>query len=215
MQLGNEWKNINHAYISSASDVEDIWHMLGENLSYYKKGNPDALELVLETFGVDESRALYDWSIRKPFAGGKSDGRKVAVISAISITTEAQNALLKLFEEPAPHTHFFLMVPSSRMLLSTLLSRVQILQSAELPVGKKGEEFLRGNISERFKIIAPIVKSKDKSRARQLLYDLTRLSKSEKVLEAERYLAGRSPSIKMILEYLAVTMVQSNKINNK
>lgn len=203
MDLGKDWNKINHAYVSSGQP-EDIWQLL-QNLGYSKAGNPDAWEIVSETFGVDEARELYGWSVKKPFG----EGRKVAVIAAQSITTEAQNALLKLFEEPAPRTHFFLLVNSPQALLPTLLSRVHLLPPEGSETKSKGEEFLHADISKRFKIANPIIKAKDKSRAKSLVHELVRLTRDERVSQAEKYLAGRSPSIKIILEYLATTMLES------
>jgi len=48
------------------------------------------------------------------------------LISADFITEEAQNALLKVFEEPTAGTHFFVVSPQD-ILLSTLRSRVQTI----------------------------------------------------------------------------------------
>lgn len=181
--------------------------MLGK-LGLSRAGNPDVLLLELETFGVDESRSLSEWAIRKPFG----DNRKVAVISAAAVTVEAQNALLKLFEEPPLKTHFFLLTPQARSLLATLLSRVHMLGENADGLLDKAEKFISLDVGGRLKLISPIVKNKDKEKARLLVSALCQLSRDERALQAEKYLSGRSPSVKIILEHLAVVMVDSKHV---
>ena len=62
-------------------------------------------------------------------------GKKIFVISTNSITREAQNSLLKIFEEPTEGTHFFLILSSSRILIPTLKSRLHVIPS----ISSKGE----------------------------------------------------------------------------
>jgi DNA polymerase III gamma/tau subunit len=78
-----------------------------------------------ETFGVDEGRELKEAQLSKSFGGGK----KIFVISFETITVEAQNSLLKVFEEPTPDTHFFLISRTGSRLLPTLRSRIVFLQT--------------------------------------------------------------------------------------
>lgn len=56
-----------------------------------------------------------------------SSTRCVVIVDADCMTIEAQNALLKLLEEPPLNTHFILTSSSKRKLLSTVLSRVNEL----------------------------------------------------------------------------------------
>lgn len=57
------------------------------------------------------------------------------VLAFQSLTNEAQNALLKLTEEPPAHTRIILIVPSEHLILSTLRSRLlrRTAGSAEEP----------------------------------------------------------------------------------
>jgi hypothetical protein len=207
-------EKLNHAYVSSVLGQEDIWLLLAP-LGVERKGNPDVLELEVETFGVDEARYLSEWAIKKPFG----NNLKIAVITALSVTVEAQNALLKLLEEPPERTHFFLLASQVKSLLPTLLSRVHILGGVLDVESDKAKKFISGNISERFKIISPIVKNKDKEKARSLVSALSRLTKDlpdgkagERLSQAERYLSGRSPSVKIILEHLATLVLDSKHV---
>src|SRR3989344_5144331 len=59
-------------------------------------GNPDLYIRRYEKFGIEEARALRELASLKSLSG-----KALFAIGAVSITTEAQHALLKLFEEPA------------------------------------------------------------------------------------------------------------------
>src|SRR3989344_450644 len=70
-----------------------------------------------EQFGVDDAREL------RALASLKHDEGSLFLVGAASITSEAQQALLKLFEEPQQGITFVLIV-SHGVLLSTLKSRM-------------------------------------------------------------------------------------------
>ena len=85
-------------------------------------GNPDFWQGDYNVFKIADSRKINEAHLNKPV---KYD-RKIFVISANFITKDAQNSLLKIFEEPNPGTHFFVIMPQN-ILLSTLRSRMQIV----------------------------------------------------------------------------------------
>lgn len=63
--------------------------------------------------------------------------RRIIVIEdAHTMTQEAQNALLKLLEEPPRDTVFLLTAPSSKLVRQTILSRCQVLQIVRPPKQK-------------------------------------------------------------------------------
>ena len=207
--LFKNWASLHHAHVVKGASSTDLWNALKVDLAFKFQANPDANSIESETFGIDEARELSAWAIRRPFGE-----RKVAVISTSSITSEAQNALLKLFEEPTPDTYFFLVLPSLGSVLPTLLSRVQVIEVDEAKKSEQGKIFLDGDVSKRLKIIAPILKNKDKDRARNLVGEIAgdldsgvlNKEKLETILFAERALQGRAPSLKMILELLSLTL---------
>lgn len=209
-----------HAYLLRG-DAEHIARLLREAIEKKFKvsidGNPDFHESRLETFGVDEARKLKEDQSRHSFAGEK----KFFLISAFSVTHEAQNALLKVFEEPTEGTYIFLIVPSSANILPTLKSRLFDLGGVPLPDGRKGEtaeDFLRKNAPERLKSLKKIMEDKDKAAAVSLLNGLEEvLGKKikenaspeiifilEELRKGREYLNGRAPSVKMILEHLSL-----------
>ncbi len=183
-------------------------------------GNPDFSEQEFISFGIDDGRALKEMQSRHSFTEG---GKKVFVVIANSFTTEAQNSLLKIFEEPTADTHFFILSHSSQFFLPTLLSRI-VLVSPQ----KRGEketfgevvEFLKMPYAERLAFILKIAKDeKDVSRSERLIEDITsffyqkgtagkRKKEDMRILELalsyRRYSHSKAPSFKMMLEHLAL-----------
>lgn len=71
------------------------------------------------SISIERIRELYE------LTRGKSTTRRIVIIDdADQMTESAQNALLKLLEEPTPHVHFILTSHVPHRLLSTVLSRV-------------------------------------------------------------------------------------------
>jgi DNA polymerase-3 subunit delta' len=86
----------------------------------------------------------------RPFEGT----RRVFVIEAAeALADEAQNALLKTLEEPAPFVHLVLVTSEPASLLETVRSRCQVIRFAplgvEAVVGRLSELELGGNDEER------------------------------------------------------------------
>jgi hypothetical protein len=165
-----------------------------------------------ERFGIDEARELIALASLKNF------NEATFFVALSSITSEAQQALLKLFEEPQEGTTFVLLVPHGS-LLPTLRSRMlaypdPLESGPELALAK---EFLAASGKARSDLIAAVLKDEEgtKERARDLINALeTELSKQmgdpaarqalEDIAKVRDYLRDRSPSLKMLLEHLAV-----------
>lgn len=148
-------------------------------------GVVDIIYLSFELFSVDDARRLIDAASVSGIGG-----RKVIIASMTRIFHEAQNALLKIAEEPPEGTVLILCVPSEGVFLSTLRSRL-------LPIPDAGERsepaaapesvasrFLAASAAEREKIVNAILdhaksdKDETKQRARreaiELVQGLTR-----------------------------------------
>src|SRR3989338_4554984 len=122
-----------------------------------------------ERFGIDEARALGSLAALKNFT------QATFLIATPQITTEAQQALLKLFEEPQEGTTFVLIVPHG-VLLPTLRSRMLEYSSRELAPQKSSSApqalaFLKSSQKERSNMIAGLLKDEEgaKERARELV----------------------------------------------
>lgn len=171
--------------------------------------NPDVVVYEHERLGIDDARELKLRASQAPLSAGQA-----FVLVFDTATREAQNALLKLLEEPAEATYFVLVVPSIELLLPTVRSRLAYGGRArgapvELPLA---ERFLSATIGERLTLIEPLVKEKDRARVRafldaleQMLYRQgvgKRAAELREVVFVRGYADDRSASVKMLLEHL-------------
>ncbi|MBI2120945.1 MAG: hypothetical protein HYT94_04975 [Parcubacteria group bacterium] len=190
---------------------------LEEEFEIKAAGNPDFRIEDFSSFGINESRALKTMQAGRAFTEG---AKKIFIVTVNSFTFEAQNSLLKIFEEPTPDTHFFILTPSAQFFLPTLLSRAMvILGDAQNRNFTEVEKFLKNSYSRRLECALEL--SKDASRTEKFLEEVIRFyhetghegkrTKEEaRVLElADRYRTyahSRAPSLKMMLEHLALAM---------
>jgi DNA polymerase III delta prime subunit len=210
-----------HAYIIGGARESAKEHIAGLlsacNISQERGQDYAVSECV--TFSIDDARALKEWQILTPL--GK---QKVHVLYADFITLEAQNALLKTFEEPADNTHIILAVPQPEMLLETLLSRAQVI----IPTTAEGntvsaQRFLQSSVPERLTFVQKLLeKSEDEeasaqvrekalSFVNQLEEELSKKmqenkEKLEMILKLKKHLYMSGSSVRIILETLALTI---------
>src|SRR3989344_1067951 len=114
---------IHHAnlLLGAREEGEIYLRSLCESLGVRVANSPDFFAFRMDTFGIDEARELKSLSARKAISD-----RKIFFISPTRITLEAQNALLKTFEDPSPDTYFFLVVMEEASIEPTLLSRMLV-----------------------------------------------------------------------------------------
>lgn len=151
-----------HAYFIPGESEQGIERALTHaetELGLVRDNNPDLIVLRHGLFSVDDARKLSDLANRAAMNGEQ----KAIVVSALRLFHEAQNAMLKIFEEPPAGTTLFLVVPSEGMLLPTLRSRLLPLPSstiAEEDIEKNSPEvqaFLKGNSTEREKQVTKLL----------------------------------------------------------
>lgn len=192
---------------------------LEKELGIIHSGNPDFQELEYVSFGIDESRALKESQSRFSVNAG---AKKIFVLSAHSFTSEAQNSLLKIFEEPTADTVFFILSSSAQFFFPTLLSRVVCLPEYTEQGEGEARAFLKKDEAGRLALALEIAKDEeDPGRSARLIEDIIRFY-YEKGLKGKRsseetraltlalqyreFAHGRSPSLKMMLEHLALVI---------
>ncbi|MEI6238073.1 MAG: hypothetical protein WCP15_00890 [bacterium] len=232
-----------HAYVIEGNKENSLPFVLSEIKRMFgvtEEGNADFAELDFQTMTIDDARDLKGRHANRPI---REDSYRIFVILANSITNEAQNSLLKVFEEPYPRTHFFLIIPSLGNLLLTLKSRLMKLARADAggragAGGEKGETkspaenaidaeakaFLNAGPKERLSQIEKLTKklSDEKITKQDIITFLQALEAtarhSKKPAEFTEkdirffkalstcldYMRDRSPSVKQLLEYLAL-----------
>ena len=212
-----------HAYAFEGDKnivVPELFKYLEKDFGIVLKNNPDFSYQEFETFTIDDGRALQERHGRRALAG-----KKIFIISTRFITTEAQNALLKIFEEPSEGTHFFLVMPNTQILLPTLRSRLVVVSRDETEenseVKSLVKKFIASTPAERIILVKPIVEEKDKGNAidfvtalEQALAPLVSNTKPDQgvvfalteILMVKKYLHDRAPSVKLLLEHLCLSV---------
>jgi len=168
-----------HAFVIEAEAEEGIataqaWAQM--QLGMKVENNPDIVVMKYGLLTVDDARRVTELAAGAAFVGT----HKIIIIAASRAYHEAQNALLKVFEEPPKGTYLFLVMPSLGGLLPTLRSRVQILSMSDLggPTSDVGpprsyipeaaEEFLKATREKRSAMIKKLTSGKDDEERREL-----------------------------------------------
>lgn len=221
--------NRHHAFVIEAEAEEGIgaaqaW--VEKELGIKITGNPDVVVMKYGLLSVDDARRVSELAAGAPFAGEY----KVVIIAAGRAYHEAQNALLKIFEEPPVGTYLFLIMPSLGGLLPTLRSRIQLL---DIHVGPRRSyipevvgEFMKASREERSAMIKKLTSGKDDEKKRELRDEAIAIVNSieaaaysregqtftknaallSDIAELRGHLYDRSAPVKMILEHLSLVI---------
>ncbi len=158
---------ISHAYIiegAADASVAAVCDFCEGKLGCAVAGNPDFVVSRYDTLLVDDAVALRDRQSMVTAEGG----RQVIVASFRNATRDAQNALLKVLEEPSARTHFFLVVPYASLLLPTVRSRAVLIRlggDADLTLAGP---WRKGNVGKRLSLaekLAKDIRDEKKTRA--------------------------------------------------
>ena len=201
--------SLHHAYfiVGSADAAERELHAFFQKEGIKLLGSPDFFLWTGETFGIDDARDLSVSAVKKAFID-----RKVFFIAPAKITLEAQNALLKTFEEPVANTHFFLCLPDAGMIIPTLLSRMQTVRLKGEEETNEAENFLKLPLKGRLVFVKKFVdEEKNISAFLDLLLSYMRDKKAslesvEKVYKMRLRSDDRGVSPRLILEHLALVI---------
>lgn len=215
-----------HAFVVEAGAEEGISAALAfleQEFDMRPDGNPDLVVLRHGLLSVEDARKVTELAAGAPFSGE----HKAIIIAAHRIYHEAQNALLKVFEEPPIGTYLFLVVPTTGGLLPTLLSRVQRLDAGQDPSGvsEAARTFIKANRAKRSELIKKLSVGKDEDARRAARDEALAIANGieaavysnerdrislkgrallEEVAALRGYLHDRSAPVKMILEHLAL-----------
>ena len=223
-------KNLYHSYIVEG-DPTKIAPLL---LSYLEirgeaeNQSPDVLCQIYESFTMDDSVQIKDWHNRL----GISKSKKICIIATKFINREAEQTLLKIIEEPAVNTHFFIIIPDSSVLLDTIISRTHVVKTNQISgidIQTEVTSFISSPPTDRIKRVAVVIeKNKDKENSGQLRYYATsfvnelesvfhqkfKINRNDikvkfilnELQKSREYLRTPGASVKMILEHLALVI---------
>ena len=218
--------NLHHAYCilgNTVDVVNELEKFFSKELNFSINNNPDFWYGEFDVMDVDDARAVKILHQNKPTAGDK----KIFVVRTNFITEKAQNAMLKLFEEPRGDTHFFLVLPSLNNIIPTFRSRLFIVDNNEksnslinpkeflkMPIGKRMETVKKicGIISDEEESKIEIIKFVNsleielKKKINFLKTTEQELKMFEEIEKVRQYAGEQSPSLKMLLEHLSILL---------
>ena len=219
-----------HAFVVEAEAEEGIkvvQEWAARELGMQTRGNPDIIALRHGLFSVEDARRVTELAASAPFAGEF----KVLIVSAHRAYHEAQNALLKLFEEPPEGVYLFLILPNLGGLLPTLCSRVHVLGAPPTSRATREAEgaaaFMKAGKEARSALIKKLASGKDEEARRANREEALRLINGMEaaayaalkksgnasvtaflsdIATVRGYLYDRSAPVRMILEHLSLVM---------
>lgn len=175
----------------------------------------DIEHICVDVFGIAEARLLQDRAYRLPVVRSTRE----FVLMSKQLTLEAQNALLKLFEDPPESARFHMVVTREDTIIPTLRSRCVIFTHGPQPDDTSVfAAFLQQSLAEQLKEIEARMKQKDTVWSEAILTgaevhaaatkDVTTL---KSLLLLRRYAHTRGASNKMLLEELALTLADAKE----
>lgn len=111
-------------------------------------GNGDVVLYDVVNLKAEDARRIATEAYETPLGEERS-----IVVAFLRATREAQNALLKALEEPAPQTVIYIIVPRVEILLPTVRSRLTLIAAAEPKTPEIVVEFLKKTYPERIKAL--------------------------------------------------------------
>lgn len=147
--------NLHHAYLIEG----DKGFVLPQLISFLNKNNlpsianPDFFYINLDIFKMEDARNLKSVFVNKSFSG-----KKIIIISTNNFLNEAQNALLKIFEETPENTHLFFVLPDSFLILPTLKSRFSLIFfKKEIKDFSRIEDFMKMSLSQKIDFLKQLL----------------------------------------------------------
>ena len=227
-----------HAYalIGGETVQSELIGILENEYAIKMRGNQDFFNKSYVNFTIDDAREIKSLHSTRPVVEG---GKKIFILKMDSITVEAQNAMLKLLEEPSEYAHFFLIIPSAHLLLPTIKSRMQILNvgnrsdhskggsrdnmtGVEMELFGEAKKFMKSSLAKRLEIIKGLMDGITKEKktkqdaidflnaVQSVIYEQRGVKDGMRDLEAveiaRKYMNDRSPSLKTLLEYVALNI---------
>lgn len=114
-----------NSFIFIAKSQEIITNHLDTFYKEHNIGSFDRSTIAEEgTIGIEAIRNMQESLFLKPYKGEK---KSIVIQNAHLLTIEAQNALLKVLEEPPHFVYFVLIAPTPQNFLPTILSRCQVI----------------------------------------------------------------------------------------
>lgn len=171
----------------------------------------------INSIGIDEVKTLQAKIFLKPI---KSAIKAVVMEDAELLTIEAQNAMLKLLEEPPDHTIIIVSADRKDVFLPTILSRCQVIELEREPLSLSDEELMEFTaftdtlnvlkIGERLKKAEVLSKDKD-----NLINWIEKLIFTLRGRMLEKNAAGMQEAIQIKLFQELHTLLKTTNVNQR
>src|SRR3989344_327659 len=207
--------NLHHAYLIEGEHAVIFPEIVKivEDWGVKTSGNPDFCSITVDSFKIEDARNLKSLTSERRITKSK----KVFVISANNILLEAQNTLLKLFEEPIPETHFFLILPNVNVLLKTFASRFYKIRTNDNLEQRGAKKFVEMGKAQRISFLRELLEDEENARANankflneleSYLHSMSRLNLdvNNQIFRAREYLRQPGSSVKNLLESVALML---------
>lgn len=190
----------------------DDYTNYGTRLALYRSEG-EVEQFVSDKLAIADVRRIIAAAQRRPAVGDS----KIIFVATGHIAVEAQNALLKILEDPPTTTRFVLWLGQQVQLLPTVRSRLHILEADGIaPTDVTLESFMAMSIPERLSHVATVYKQKDVVADRQLYQGLVSylqqppaaLSAAQlsEIATLQSLLTSPGAAKKMLWEALALTL---------
>ena len=201
----------------SSDDIPQVFVLLKKE-GIETEANPDLYVRQYRQFGIDDAQEL------RLRASSRAVGdRRVFVVAAGGMTSEAQNALLKTLEEPPANALFIFLIPAPETLLATIRSRAQIVRLDDSETHAKQHpidpaEFFAATPAKRIELLKVVLEKDDddKYNTGGILAFLASLEKYAAdmkagtkdtlttIYRARMYITDRGALVKTLLESVAL-----------
>lgn len=208
-------EQLHHTYIISgdrASAFPEIINFIENTCGVRVAGNQDVFVKEYDSFYIDDAREIRDL---QQHAAVKD--RQFFVLSIKEMTRQAQNAFLKIAEDPTANTCFFILVSNYETLLPTLRSRAVIVENKEEDDSyhETAQEFLASSVSDRLEMVQKLhtADTVDKEKIYQFLSALEGVTVEKRSLhdiyDVKKKMQAQGVSVKTLLEHVSVVLPRS------
>lgn len=223
-------QDLYHSYIIESDENDTAFNLRKflEERGDVDINSSDILYQKYDSFSISDSPIIKEWHSES----GSSIKKRICIIETKFINHDAERTLLKILEEPAHNTHFFIIIPNALMLLDTIRSRAHVVKVGNTEnnlLKKSAQEFILMKPKERIDIIAQMIKdneNNDDSGAlrysaielinglEKIVYQKFQSNKTDKKIQfileelknSREYLSLPGCSPKMILEHISLIM---------
>ncbi len=168
-----------------------------------------------DKFLIEDARHIFSIHLHKT----AKDAMQVICIAFNSTNVESQNSLLKMLEEPRSNTYFFIIIPSKKSILPTVLSRAQVFEyKKEVEISGDTLKFIQATPAKRLDTVKRMLDDlKAEKRTKQSIVEFVEEVERhaheqgnyvtlKRLLEIKDYIKDQGASVKQLLEYIAVEL---------